>query len=857
MRSPRPTLCRGVRTTAVLSLLAALAAPCHAQRPDLSWHLTDEQVSEGRLTPTQGEVDLSAGSLKFAGTDDGRAVILGEKTPAMTAGRKDVREFLPKRTLTIEAWVAVDRPQKWGGMFSALEDNGNHERGVLLGTRNNRFVFGLCTAGGADKRMTYLEGPPAFLPGRFYHVVGTYDGVEMCLYVDANLAGRSEAQAGDILWDETHDLALGRYHDKDESHALLGSLHSVSVFDKALKPRQIEKRYRKRPKGMPRPEKGRTFSGVRDPLDVDMAALQPRINAAIDKGVDWLLKQQYRDGSFGHSWNNYPNGGTALGLLTLLKSGVPADDPAVLAAIDWLQRRRTIKTYSRGCLMQALAALNDPKHKEWAQRVLDDLIDTEAISGGWNYPGGHVDLSCTQFAALGLLGAEKLGLRVPDDLWREMANRLLSDFQPHFEMGTIIDGAGGTATRGRIGGFSYHRNNKNHPVSGSMTTAGLSILALAELYGGNQVKGKMARRIDAAQRQALGWLQNRFAVNRNPNFNGRKYYYLYGLERVGALMEIDKVGLYPWYGLGAKHLVDTQKGGGEWGRFDETCFALLFLVKATAPTTGGSQEFGRKTVFTQSEGDISVRAAGETDFSFFVIDLAKKWKDDGLAIERARWFVDGKKVATVEGDAEKPWKGQSLATRFRFDKPGQHEIYVEVDAMTSGLIPKTLKSKPLKVNSRFDFTRWMASNRRTFEGRNVLDGSVESCDASSTNGNNVPRQAADSFEASHWLAARNDKEPRLNVTFKRPVAVDAVVISPPGGNVVNLGRFGRCKGVDVFAAGRKVGSWRASPGEDLNQPITVRLEDHPSRLGGLTIALLDRDTDKDVGIAEIRCLSND
>ena len=44
---------------------------------------------------------------------------------------------LPDKQITIEAWVRVHQPLKWGGIVSALQDNGSYERGFILGYMEN------------------------------------------------------------------------------------------------------------------------------------------------------------------------------------------------------------------------------------------------------------------------------------------------------------------------------------------------------------------------------------------------------------------------------------------------------------------------------------------------------------------------------------------------------------------------------------------------------------------------------------------------------------------------------------------------------------------------------------------------
>ena len=71
--------------------------------------------------------------------------------------------------------------------------------------------------------------------------------------------------------------------------------------------------------------------------------------------------------------------------------------------------------------------------------------------------------------------------------------------------------------------------------------------------------------------------------------------YLYGLERVGALLGWKYIGKHDWYREGAEYLLKAQTAPGGWpaaAKSDnpdhedeilQTCFALLFLKRATVP----------------------------------------------------------------------------------------------------------------------------------------------------------------------------------------------------------------------------------------------------------------------------------
>ncbi|MBN4055030.1 hypothetical protein JYT15_00825, partial [Acidimicrobium ferrooxidans] len=93
----------------------------------------------------------------------------------------------------------------------------------------------------------------------------------------------------------------------------------------------------------------------------------------------------------------------------------------------------------------------------------------------------------------------------------------------------------------------------------------------------------------------LIWMNLNYTVTANPYGRRGHYYYLYALERVGILGGISLIGDHNWYSDGAKYLVSAQKpvdkDNAFWDEKDEiapsdlidTCYALLFLKKATIP----------------------------------------------------------------------------------------------------------------------------------------------------------------------------------------------------------------------------------------------------------------------------------
>ncbi|MCE9583126.1 MAG: hypothetical protein K8T20_11600, partial [Planctomycetes bacterium] len=126
-----------------------------------------------------------------------------------------------------------------------------------------------------------------------------------------------------------------------------------------------------------------------------------------------------------------------------------------------------------------------------------------------------------------------------------------------------------------------------------MTASGVcSLIIIKSQLKGNALFNKdLQARVEKGIFDGLAWLDANWTVDSNPGGHRSHYYYLYGLERVGVLGSIEQIGGHAWYVCGAQHLVDHQKPDGHWNSGTElepaevldSCFALLFLKKATMP----------------------------------------------------------------------------------------------------------------------------------------------------------------------------------------------------------------------------------------------------------------------------------
>lgn len=178
-----------------------------------------------------------------AETPFGQSLRLGGETRLILADDfSSAKTRLPVEKFTVEAVAAVSMGTSYGSFLGVMQDNGGHEKGWLLGYNDKSFSFALSTVGAddGDGKMTYLEGKTPFEIGRFYHVVGTYDGKTMRLYVNGKLDGESSVQSGPILYPDRAPWTLGVYKDDDEDFPMDGRLSRIALYDLVANPDGVE-----------------------------------------------------------------------------------------------------------------------------------------------------------------------------------------------------------------------------------------------------------------------------------------------------------------------------------------------------------------------------------------------------------------------------------------------------------------------------------------------------------------------------------------------------------------------------------------------------------------------------------------
>lgn len=149
---------------------------------------------------------------------------------------------IPVKGFTAAAWVRLDQFQEWGGIVGIVQDDGDVERGWLLGYRKDRFSLAVSAKDGLG-RLDYVVSKSPFDLERWYHVAGSYDGKTIRLFVDGELQQESTRQAGQLDYPDRAWFEIGAYHDKDEYFRMKGAVHEVRLYDSALSAFEIKQQF--------------------------------------------------------------------------------------------------------------------------------------------------------------------------------------------------------------------------------------------------------------------------------------------------------------------------------------------------------------------------------------------------------------------------------------------------------------------------------------------------------------------------------------------------------------------------------------------------------------------------------------
>jgi hypothetical protein len=330
---------------------------------------------------------------------------------------------------------------------------------------------------------------------------------------------------------------------------------------------------------------------------------------------------------------NADGGRAGMGALGLLKSGTPADDPAILKIIDARllpkfqsdgSYRPAVATdlyYEAGVDLMVYANSHPEKHEKEITTLVKILLDGQYGDGYWTYPQGSRqgdagDTSITQYALLGLWDAERAGISIPTSVWDKAASWLCAKqdsdgafwYHPgneHYRPTQSIVAAGTSnllVCRTVLHGPARAQENENGGRSRRENRAQFGVLKRIDLTPpATHVESKLSSgkqkhvangptktsraKIESAARHGIEWLDRNW-IGGTPTYF--RFYYYYALERACSLSGVEQIGDHDWYDEISDVLLKEQRSDGAWdsndaaGAVPNTAFALLFLSRATA-----------------------------------------------------------------------------------------------------------------------------------------------------------------------------------------------------------------------------------------------------------------------------------
>lgn len=353
-----------------------------------------------------------------------------------------------------------------------------------------------------------------------------------------------------------------------------------------------------------------------------------QVNASIDRGGKFLWNKVREEMLKKKANKHHFDKEDMLFLLALVHADMHKKSPECDAMVSFVLETTfapELGTYGTGLYLMLAESYGDAQFMPQAKDAARSLVEAQGTDGSWGYSsfedpkffkqedteGGQVlqvrggtplegpgsiqepikrvtpylvglqgDNSCTQYALLGLYSAMRMGIPIPAETWKrcedELRKRQCND-----------------------GGWAYHHKSNSY---GSMLCAGIAAMALCR-HG----QGDKSPATDEAVEKGLGWFDANFSVTENPGYGEPYlYYYLYGMERVGRILDTEFIGDHEWYPYGTRFLISKQNADGSWKHTasDEqreeigTSFALLFLTRAT-PSLGVAKKTGPGTLRTE------------------------------------------------------------------------------------------------------------------------------------------------------------------------------------------------------------------------------------------------------------------
>jgi hypothetical protein len=343
--------------------------------------------------------------------------------------------------------------------------------------------------------------------------------------------------------------------------------------------------------------------------DRSEAAEKAKIDAAIKKAQKYLLQA------------GFSGGAGSIAAMAYVKSGGDKKNQKVQQMVQEVLRKVSAEAkyrpqshhnYEAGVDLMLLEAVDAETYRPHMEAIVGYLLYNQQSNGGWFYESNIEpdcgDTSITQYVVMGLWAATRAGIDIPIDTWERVAKWHIEKQQDD-------------------GGFAYHPFDSKitlgaefHRSTDTMSSAGTSSLLIIrrmlfddadlapeirpadskrrfgvlekfvdERPAGQKkaVKGVPTLRatsIDKTLKDSTRWVAAHFG-DKSPNHEKFFAYHLYTVERIAALLDVQKLSGHDWYNEGSDELLQRQAADGSWTdsctSIPSTAMGLMFLSKAT------------------------------------------------------------------------------------------------------------------------------------------------------------------------------------------------------------------------------------------------------------------------------------
>jgi hypothetical protein len=240
-----------------------------------------------------------------------------------------------------------------------------------------------------------------------------------------------------------------------------------------------------------------------------------------------------------------------------------------------------------------------------------------------------------------------------------------------------------------------------------------------------------------------------------------------------------------------------------WVNETRTCFAMLFLSRATAPTTGGGERRRGGVLIAEEDADpVRWRITGSAPYTLWVTGIGARDPEtevlDALVVEDVRYLDGDREIAHFEGSSAEAWNGERFAVQHSFNEPGVHTLKVRLEARPlAGGPSRALWSAPLEIEVFDAWEAWI--DEFPAQGsRNLLrDVEVEASVSSQHCDLHKGAHLVDGLQSTAWVCANGDPDPRVVLELRPAIKADRIVFSGPNRNEKEKGEHDRPTKVSV------------------------------------------------------------